>query len=103
MVGGSLICEIVFSYPGIGTWMFTAIRQLDYPLISGTLLIALAVLANFTIDLIYGWIDPESRPLRWRINNMNSSFRILIKSPKFMFGACIFAGYDRDGADLPAL
>lgn len=61
MVGGSLICEIVFSYPGIGTWMFTAIRQLDYPLISGcTLLIALAVLlANFTIDLIYGWIDPR--------------------------------------------
>ena len=90
MVGGSLICEIVFSYPGIGTWMFTAIRQLDYPLISGcTLLIALAVLlANFTIDLIYGWIQ-ESRPLRWRINNMNSSFRILIKSPKFMFGACM--------------
>lgn len=61
MVGGSLISEIVFSYPGIGTWLFTAIRQLDYPLISGaTLLIAMSVLlANFTIDLIYGWIDPR--------------------------------------------
>jgi len=61
MVGGSLICEIVFSYPGIGTWLFTAIRQLDYPLISGcTLLIALSVLlANFTIDIIYGFIDPR--------------------------------------------
>ncbi|KAG2857308.1 hypothetical protein PC115_g25822 [Phytophthora cactorum] len=61
MVGGSLICEIVFSYPGIGTWLFTAIRQLDYPLISGcTLLIAIAVLlANFTIDVIYGFIDPR--------------------------------------------
>lgn len=61
MVGGSLICEIVFSYPGIGTWLFTAIRQLDYPLISGcTLLIAICVLlANFTIDLIYGFIDPR--------------------------------------------
>jgi peptide/nickel transport system permease protein len=61
MVGGSLICEIVFSYPGIGTWLFTAIRQLDYPLISGcTLLIALSVLlANFTIEIIYGVVDPR--------------------------------------------
>lgn len=61
MVGGSLICEIVFSYPGIGTWLFTAIRQLDYPLISGcTLLIAVTVLlANFIIEIIYGIVDPR--------------------------------------------
>ncbi|MGZ9584403.1 ABC transporter permease [Paenibacillus marinisediminis] len=61
MVGGSLIAEIVFSYPGIGTWLFTAIRQLDYPLISGcTLLIAIAVLlANFAIEILYGFIDPR--------------------------------------------
>ncbi|TBL71453.1 ABC transporter permease [Paenibacillus thalictri] len=61
MVGGALICEIVFSYPGIGTWLFTAIRQLDYPLISGcTLLIALSVLlANFTIEIVYGLVDPR--------------------------------------------
>jgi peptide/nickel transport system permease protein len=61
MVGGSLITEIVFSYPGIGTWLFTAIRQLDYPLISGcTLLIAVSVLlANFTLEIIYGLVDPR--------------------------------------------
>nr|WP_237096822.1 ABC transporter permease [Paenibacillus dendritiformis] len=61
MIGGSLICEIVFSYPGLGTWLFTAIRQLDYPLISGcTLLIAISVLlANFTIEIVYGMIDPR--------------------------------------------
>lgn len=61
MIGGSLITEIVFSYPGIGTWLFTAIRQLDYPLISGvTLVIAVAVLlANFTIEIIYGLVDPR--------------------------------------------
>ncbi|MFC0215366.1 ABC transporter permease [Paenibacillus chartarius] len=61
MVGGSLICEIVFSYPGIGTWLFTAIRQLDYPLISGcTLLIAITVLlANFIIEIVYGFVDPR--------------------------------------------
>lgn len=61
MVGGALITEIVFSYPGIGTWLFNGIRQLDYPLIQGaTLIITMTVLAaNFTIDLIYGWVDPR--------------------------------------------
>ena len=61
MIGGALISEIVFSYPGIGTWLFTAIRQLDYPLISGcTLLITTAVLlANFAVEIIYGLVDPR--------------------------------------------
>ena len=63
MVGGALITEIVFSYPGIGTWLFNGIRQQDYPLIQGgTLLITLSVLlANFFIDIIYGIVDPRIR------------------------------------------
>jgi peptide/nickel transport system permease protein len=70
MVGGSLICEIVFSYPGIGTWLFTAIRQLDYPLISGcTLLIAVTVLvANFIIEIIYGIVDPRIKAAQMEEN-----------------------------------
>jgi peptide/nickel transport system permease protein len=70
MVGGALICEIVFSYPGIGTWLFTAIRQLDYPLISGcTLLIAFCVLlANFTIEIIYGFVDPRIKAAQMEDN-----------------------------------
>ena len=61
MVSGSLITEIVFNYPGIGYWLFTAIRQLDYPLISGcTLVISITVLvANFLLDVLYGLIDPR--------------------------------------------
>lgn len=61
MVGGALIAEIVFNYPGIGSSMFTAIRQLDYPLISGcTLVVTLTVLlANFTIEIVYGLLDPR--------------------------------------------
>lgn len=61
MISGSLITEIVFNYPGIGYWLFTAIRQLDYPLISGcTLIISITVLlANFVIDILYGLIDPR--------------------------------------------
>jgi peptide/nickel transport system permease protein len=63
LVGGALITEIVFSYPGIGTLLFNAISQNDYPVISGiTLLIVVAVLAaNFCVEVAYGIIDPRIR------------------------------------------
>ena len=63
MIGGNLIAEIVFSYPGIGTTMFSAIRNQDFPLISGcTLIITIMVLAaNFIVDIICGIIDPRVR------------------------------------------
>lgn len=63
MVAGALITETVFSYPGIGSLLFTAIRQSDYPLIQGiTLLVSVAVLlANFAVDLVYGLVDPRIR------------------------------------------
>jgi peptide/nickel transport system permease protein len=61
MVGGALIAEIVFSYPGLGTTLLSAITGQDYPLISAvTLIITLMVLiANFVIEMIYGLIDPR--------------------------------------------
>lgn len=61
MVGGALVAEIVFNYPGIGSSLFSAIRQLDYPLISGcTLVVTLTVLvANFAIEVVYGLLDPR--------------------------------------------
>jgi peptide/nickel transport system permease protein len=63
MIGGNLIAEIVFSYPGIGTTIFSAIRNQDYPLISAcTLMISIMVLAaNFIVDIICGLIDPRVR------------------------------------------
>jgi peptide/nickel transport system permease protein len=63
LVSGALITEIVFSYPGIGTLLFTAIRQQDYPVVQGiTLLIMIAVLlANFLVEIAYGFIDPRIR------------------------------------------
>ncbi len=66
LVGGALITEIVFSYPGIGTLLFNAINANDYPLIQGvTLIIIVAVLlANFLVDLAYGAIDPRIRAAR---------------------------------------
>lgn len=70
MISGSLITEIVFNYPGIGYWLFSAIRQLDYPLISGcTLIISITVLiANFLIDVVYGLIDPRIKAAQMEEN-----------------------------------
>lgn len=63
LVSGALITEIVFGYPGIGNLLFTSIRQSDYPVIQGvTLLIMIGVLlANFLVDIAYGFIDPRIR------------------------------------------
>jgi len=61
MVGGALVAEIIFSYPGLGTALLRAIREGDYPLISAvTLIITLMVLvATFVLDIIYAFVDPR--------------------------------------------
>jgi peptide/nickel transport system permease protein len=61
MVGGALVAEVVFSYPGLGSIILRAISQSDYPLLSAaTLVITLMVLlSTFAIDIIYGFIDPR--------------------------------------------
>jgi peptide/nickel transport system permease protein len=61
MVGGALVAEIIFSYPGLGTTLLSAIQGQDYPLISAITLIitVMVLLANFAIEIIYGLIDPR--------------------------------------------
>jgi peptide/nickel transport system permease protein len=61
MVGGALFAEIIFTYPGLGSTILTAVRGQDYPLISATtLIITMMVLtANFVIEILYGFIDPR--------------------------------------------
>ena len=61
MVGGALVAETIFSYPGLGSAILTAVMGQDYPLISAvTLIITLMVLiATFAIELLYGVIDPR--------------------------------------------
>lgn len=60
-VGGALVAETIFSYPGLGTTILSAVRGQDYPLISAiTLIITLMVLtANFILEILYGFIDPR--------------------------------------------
>ena len=63
VLGGSLLTEIVFSYPGQGYILIEAIRAQDYPLMQGVfLVITLAVLcANWLVDLATYWLDPRTR------------------------------------------
>ena len=61
LVGGAIITEQIFSWPGMGTLMLKAIQGRDYPLIMGiTVVIAVMVLiGNILIDLIYRLLDPR--------------------------------------------
>ena len=61
LVGGAVVTEQVFGWPGVGSLMVTAIEARDYPVIMGvTVMIAVAVLlANILTDLAYGLVDPR--------------------------------------------
>ena len=61
MVGGALVAEIIFSYPGLGSAMYAAVTAADYPLISATTLIitVMVLLATLILDIVYGLIDPR--------------------------------------------
>ena len=61
IVGGAVVTEQVFGWPGIGSLMVTAINGRDYPVIMGiTVMIAAAVLiANILTDVAYGILDPR--------------------------------------------
>ncbi len=63
IVGGALITEVIFAYPGVGYQIYNAIKSLDYPLIQGgvLLIIVSVAVANFVIDIAYPLIDPRIR------------------------------------------
>ncbi|MEM1522029.1 MAG: ABC transporter permease [Thermofilaceae archaeon] len=63
MLGGQIVLETIFSYPGIGYLFATAIGLLDYNVINGVLLLIIftALTANFILDLLYPLIDPRVR------------------------------------------
>lgn len=61
VLGGSLVTEVVFNYPGMGNTLYQAILARDYPVIQGELLIMTAAMlaANFLVDLSYVLLDPR--------------------------------------------
>jgi peptide/nickel transport system permease protein len=62
MLGGAIIVENVFNWPGLGREIVTAILNKDYPVIQGIILVLgfLAILLNLLVDVILGIIDPRT-------------------------------------------
>ncbi len=60
-IGGTVVTEAVFTYPGLGRLLIQAISTRDYPLIQGCILFILVVfvLINLAVDVLYAYIDPR--------------------------------------------
>jgi dipeptide transport system permease protein len=63
LLGGAILTETIFSWPGVGHWLVEGIGRRDYPVLQGgTLLIAvLVILVNLGVDLLYGFLNPRIR------------------------------------------
>lgn len=63
VVGGAVLTETVFAYPGIGRGIYEAVTQLDFPVLQGAflLLAVTVVIANMLTDIAYGFLDPRVR------------------------------------------
>jgi peptide/nickel transport system permease protein len=60
-LGGAVVTESVFTYPGIGRLLVQAIEQRDYPLVQGAVMVILVlfVLVNLLVDILYAYVDPR--------------------------------------------
>ncbi|GAA4829137.1 ABC transporter permease [Luteimicrobium xylanilyticum] len=63
IVGGAMLTEVVFAYPGVGYQLLAAVQGLDYPLMQGIFLTitAAVLLTNFLVDIVYVRLDPRVR------------------------------------------
>jgi peptide/nickel transport system permease protein len=63
LLGGAVVTESVFAYPGIGRLIITAILNRDYPVVQATLMLVVLIflVANTIVDLLYGYLDPRVR------------------------------------------
>jgi len=63
MIGGLVVTETVFNLPGVARYLVDAILWRDYPVVQNLVLFIaiVVVLANLTVDLLYGWLDPRIR------------------------------------------
>jgi len=63
LVGGAIVTETIFAWPGVGSLLISAIRSRDFPLVQGLILLfgLSIVAANLAVDFLYGVIDPRVR------------------------------------------
>ena len=61
ILGGVIVVEVVFAWPGLGRLVFNAVAARDYPVIQGAVLLiaALFLLINLIVDVLYAVVDPE--------------------------------------------
>ncbi|HEX6967729.1 MAG TPA: ABC transporter permease [Micromonosporaceae bacterium] len=61
LLGGAIVVETVFSWPGIGRLIVEAVRNRDYPVVQGSVLVLAIVFVavNLATDLLHGWLDPR--------------------------------------------
>jgi dipeptide transport system permease protein len=66
LMGGAILTESVFSWPGIGKWLVESISRRDYPALQGGVLViaALVMTTNLLVDLMYGLLNPRIRHKR---------------------------------------
>jgi dipeptide transport system permease protein len=66
LMGGAILTESVFSWPGIGKWLVESISRRDYPALQGGVLViaALVMATNLAVDLLYGLLNPRIRHKR---------------------------------------
>ena len=70
IMGGAILTETVFNWPGIGRTVYLAILQRDAPVVIGgtILLVVIFVIMNLLVDILYAWLDPRIRFERKEIN-----------------------------------
>jgi peptide/nickel transport system permease protein len=63
LLGGAIVTEAVFAWPGLGTLALSAIRNFDYPLAQACILTMafIIVIVNLGVDVLVGWLDPRVR------------------------------------------
>ncbi len=63
MLGGAVVVETIFAWPGMGRLGVQAVLARDFPVVLGTVVIGAAIFlaVNFFVDMSYGWIDPRLR------------------------------------------
>jgi len=63
LLGGAVLTETIFSWPGVGKWLIDAIGRRDYPVVQGGILVTatLVIVVNLTVDLMYGLVNPRIR------------------------------------------
>jgi dipeptide transport system permease protein len=63
LLGGAVLTETIFSWPGIGRWLIDAIYRRDYTVLQGGILLTaiIVIVVNLIVDVLYGVIDPRIR------------------------------------------